>query len=207
MKWTCFDEHLKYNPIIFLCVEKWGREYPIPVESLYTLACEICFMLEALIINFRCLWAARQKQNLYNWFCCYQKIFYKFIAAKIKDLGFSFLFVFLFHFWYFCFLSFSCKPMQIQIVEPVVIVDIHCGNDGTMFLTETGAVLACGSNRNNKLGLNNRQGFLMAMKNIFNKVPEKYFPIWSLIQKKLFVFLNKLVSFPSFKFASKMSFM
>ncbi|CAE1157357.1 Serine/threonine-protein kinase nekl-2,Serine/threonine-protein kinase Nek8,Serine/threonine-protein kinase Nek3,Serine/threonine-protein kinase Nek1,Serine/threonine-protein kinase Nek5,Serine/threonine-protein kinase Nek2,Probable serine/threonine-protein kinase nek3,Serine/threonine-protein kinase Nek4 [Acanthosepion pharaonis] len=62
-----------------------------------------------------------------------------------------------------------CKPMQIQIVEPVVIVDIHCGNDGTMFLTETGAVLACGSNRNNKLGLNNRQGFLMAMKNIFNK--------------------------------------
>lgn len=92
--------------------------------------------------------------------------------------------------------------MQIQIVEPVVIVDIHCGNDGTMFLTETGAVLACGSNRNNKLGLNNRQGFLMAMKNIFNKVPEKYFPILSLRQRKLFGFLNKLVSFPSFKFAS-----
>ena len=65
--------------------------------------------------------------------------------------------------------------MKIQIVEPVVIVDVYCGNDGSMFLTDAGAVLACGSNRNNKLGLNNRQGFLMAMKNIFNKVIKNIF--------------------------------
>ena len=38
-----------------------------------------------------------------------------------------------------------------------------------MFLTEVGVVLATGSNEFNKIGLNNRQGFLMAMKNIFTK--------------------------------------
>lgn len=39
-----------------------------------------------------------------------------------------------------------------------------------MFLTDVGSVYACGSNSDNKLGLNNRQGFIMAMKNIFTKV-------------------------------------
>ena len=39
-----------------------------------------------------------------------------------------------------------------------------------MLLTDVGSVLACGNNEYNKLGLNQRQGFLMAMKNIFNKV-------------------------------------
>ena len=48
--------------------------------------------------------------------------------------------------------------------------DVKCGVDGTMFLTDVGCLLACGNNENNKLGLNNRQGFLMAMKNIFTKV-------------------------------------
>ncbi|ESO84092.1 hypothetical protein LOTGIDRAFT_54111, partial [Lottia gigantea] len=63
-----------------------------------------------------------------------------------------------------------CQPMLVTIDEPVVCVDVRCGNDGTMILTDIGSVFACGSNENNKLGLNNRQGFLMAMKNIFNKV-------------------------------------
>ena len=46
----------------------------------------------------------------------------------------------------------------------------YCGDDGTMLLSDVGTVLACGNNDYNKLGLNQRQGFLMAMKNIFNKV-------------------------------------
>lgn len=48
--------------------------------------------------------------------------------------------------------------------------DVQCGMDGTMLVTDMGGVFACGSNEYNKLGLNNRQGFLMAMKNIFTKV-------------------------------------
>ena len=48
--------------------------------------------------------------------------------------------------------------------------EVKCGVDGTMLLTDVGCLLACGNNDNNKLGLNNRQGFLMAMKNIFTKV-------------------------------------
>ncbi|KAK7492848.1 hypothetical protein BaRGS_00015986, partial [Batillaria attramentaria] len=54
-----------------------------------------------------------------------------------------------------------CQPMRVQIEEPVVFRDVKCGVDGTMFLTDMGGVFACGSNQHNKLGLNNRQGFLM----------------------------------------------
>ncbi|KAL3886394.1 hypothetical protein ACJMK2_026392 [Sinanodonta woodiana] len=64
----------------------------------------------------------------------------------------------------------QCKPMKVTISEPgVVIREVRCGVDGTMFLTDVGSVFACGSNAENKLGLNNRQGFIMAMKNIFTK--------------------------------------
>ena len=60
-------------------------------------------------------------------------------------------------------------PHRISIDEPVLIKDVFCGIDGTMFLTDAGGVLACGNNECNKLGLNNRQGFLMALKQIFNQ--------------------------------------
>ncbi|XP_062601424.1 uncharacterized protein LOC134263131 isoform X2 [Saccostrea cucullata] len=63
----------------------------------------------------------------------------------------------------------QCQPQELTIEEPVVIRDVFCGVDGTMFLTDVGSVFACGSNSENKLGLNNRQGFIMAMKNIFTK--------------------------------------
>ncbi|XP_048236777.1 uncharacterized protein LOC124117551 isoform X2 [Haliotis rufescens] len=63
----------------------------------------------------------------------------------------------------------QCQPEEVSISEPVVFRDVRCGNDGTMLLSDVGSVFACGSNENNKLGLNNRQGFLMAMKNIFTK--------------------------------------
>ncbi|CAH1787997.1 unnamed protein product [Owenia fusiformis] len=62
-----------------------------------------------------------------------------------------------------------CTPMEVTLSEPVFVREVRCGIDGTMFLTDVGSVLACGNNEYNKLGLNQRQGFLMAMKNIFNK--------------------------------------
>ncbi|XP_077996626.1 uncharacterized protein LOC144449943 isoform X2 [Glandiceps talaboti] len=62
-----------------------------------------------------------------------------------------------------------CEPMEVTISEPVFIRAVKCGVNGTMFLTDTGCLLACGNNEDNKLGLNNRQGFLMAMKNIFTR--------------------------------------
>ena len=51
-----------------------------------------------------------------------------------------------------------------------MITDVFCGVDGTMFLTDVGSVFACGCNKDNKLGLNNRHGFIMAMRNIFTRV-------------------------------------
>ena len=60
--------------------------------------------------------------------------------------------------------------MQVVLSDSVCVRDVRCGKDGTMLLTDVGSVLACGNNEFNKLGLNARQGFLMAMKNIFTKV-------------------------------------
>ena len=60
--------------------------------------------------------------------------------------------------------------MEVEFTESVCVREVRCGVDGTVLLTEVGSVLACGNNEHNKLGLNQRQGFLMAMKNIFNKV-------------------------------------
>ena len=60
--------------------------------------------------------------------------------------------------------------MEVEFTESVCVRSVRCGVDGTVLLTEVGSVLACGNNEHNKLGLNQRQGFLMAMKNIFNKV-------------------------------------
>ncbi len=68
------------------------------------------------------------------------------------------------------FLPFSCQPTEVSFTETVFVRDVRCGRDGTMLMTDVGSVLACGNNEHNKLGLNQRQGFLMAMKNIFNKV-------------------------------------
>ena len=68
------------------------------------------------------------------------------------------------------YIYFSCEPMQVVFTDSVCVRDVRCGRDGTMLLTDVGSVLACGNNEYNKLGLNARQGFLMAMKNIFTKV-------------------------------------
>lgn len=60
--------------------------------------------------------------------------------------------------------------MEVLFTEKVLVRDCRCGRDGTMLLTDVRSVLACGSNEHNKLGMNQRQGFLMSMKNMFNKV-------------------------------------
>ncbi|XP_030856391.1 uncharacterized protein LOC100892600 isoform X3 [Strongylocentrotus purpuratus] len=62
-----------------------------------------------------------------------------------------------------------CEPMEVTLRDPVFIQEVKCGVDGTMFLTDMGCLLACGSNAYNKLGLNHRQGFLASMKNMFTK--------------------------------------
>ncbi|XP_071479348.1 uncharacterized protein [Diadema antillarum] len=61
------------------------------------------------------------------------------------------------------------EPMEVTLREPVFIQEVKCGVDGTMLLTDMGCLLACGCNMYNKLGLNNRQGFLASMKNMFTK--------------------------------------
>ncbi|XP_022103366.1 uncharacterized protein LOC110986064 isoform X2 [Acanthaster planci] len=78
-----------------------------------------------------------------------------------------------------------CEPKELNMGQ-VYVRDVKCGVDGTMLLTDMGCLLACGSNEDNKLALNNRQGFLMAMKNIFTKtevegrkVPTKIKPLAS----------------------------
>lgn len=61
-------------------------------------------------------------------------------------------------------------PQEVPFSEPVNVREVFCGEDGTMFLTDEGIAWACGSNKNNKLGLNNRQGFIAALKHAFNPV-------------------------------------
>ena len=78
-------------------------------------------------------------------------------------------------------------PTKVNFSEPVTVTDVFCSATGTMFLTDVGSVWACGSNKYNRLALNNRQGFLASLKNAFNKV-------------LIFGFLLPLNAQPSFVF-------
>uniref|UniRef100_A0AAY5EZU0 non-specific serine/threonine protein kinase n=1 Tax=Electrophorus electricus TaxID=8005 RepID=A0AAY5EZU0_ELEEL len=46
------------------------------------------------------------------------------------------------------------SPMLVEVPKGASIDSVYCGSDGTFFLTESGRVLACGNNEQNKLGLN-----------------------------------------------------
>lgn len=60
--------------------------------------------------------------------------------------------------------------MEVSLPECDIIVrECRAGYDGSVLITDVGSILACGNNEHNKLGLNQRQGFLMTMKNMFNK--------------------------------------
>lgn len=61
------------------------------------------------------------------------------------------------------------SPEIVRFSENISVKSATCGRDGTMLISDLGSVYACGSNSHNKLALNERQGFLMAMKNIFAK--------------------------------------
>ncbi|XP_019863624.1 PREDICTED: serine/threonine-protein kinase Nek8-like, partial [Amphimedon queenslandica] len=50
-----------------------------------------------------------------------------------------------------------------------VAIDVYCGMDSTVFITEMGRVFACGNNADNKIGINKRETFIMQMKKLLNK--------------------------------------
>ncbi|XP_066971422.1 serine/threonine-protein kinase Nek8-like isoform X3 [Macrobrachium rosenbergii] len=56
-----------------------------------------------------------------------------------------------------------CLPTEIEIPEDVMVTNVKCGGDGTILITDQGAMLACGRNTRNKLGLNEGGG-LFSMK-------------------------------------------
>ncbi|KAB7506752.1 hypothetical protein Anas_01739, partial [Armadillidium nasatum] len=53
--------------------------------------------------------------------------------------------------------------MMVDVDNDFLITNVKCGGDGTIFLTDQGAMLVCGSNTRNKLGLNDPGG-LFAVK-------------------------------------------
>nr|XP_018668558.1 serine/threonine-protein kinase Nek8-like isoform X1 [Ciona intestinalis] len=59
------------------------------------------------------------------------------------------------------------EPHRVAINQ--AIRDVRCGHDGTMFITDVGTLLACGNNQYNKLGLNERTGFIMMFNNRLKK--------------------------------------
>ncbi|XP_072284243.1 serine/threonine-protein kinase Nek9 isoform X5 [Pyxicephalus adspersus] len=46
------------------------------------------------------------------------------------------------------------SPQKVEVQRGLCIVNVSCGSDGSFLLTQSGKVLACGSNEHNKLGLN-----------------------------------------------------
>ncbi|XP_076308952.1 uncharacterized protein LOC143224678 [Tachypleus tridentatus] len=60
-------------------------------------------------------------------------------------------------------------PMKVHLPENTTAVNAFCGSDGTMFVTDVGALLACGSNLYNKLGLAERRMFLVQVKQLMVK--------------------------------------
>ncbi|XP_076372611.1 serine/threonine-protein kinase Nek8-like isoform X2 [Tachypleus tridentatus] len=62
-----------------------------------------------------------------------------------------------------------CFPTVVHLPENITVTKAFCGSDGTMFLTDTGMVLACGSNEYNKLGLSERRMFIMQVKQLMVK--------------------------------------
>ncbi|XP_022258858.1 serine/threonine-protein kinase Nek8-like, partial [Limulus polyphemus] len=60
-------------------------------------------------------------------------------------------------------------PTKVHLPENTTAVKAFCGSDGTMFVTDMGVLLACGSNLYNKLGLTERRMFLVQVKQLMVK--------------------------------------
>eukprot|EP01135_Chromosphaera_perkinsii_P004071 Nk52_evm2s268 gene=Nk52_evmTU2s268 len=59
-------------------------------------------------------------------------------------------------------------PQKVNIMGNIIIM-VKCGQDGTLFLTRRGRVLACGNNADNKLGLKSKFGFLTQKRQLSNR--------------------------------------
>ena len=61
----------------------------------------------------------------------------------------------------------SCLPTEIEVPEDVLITNVKCGGDGTIFITDQGAMLACGRNTRNKLALSDPGGLFSVRSKVF----------------------------------------
>uniref|UniRef100_A0A9J2PF62 non-specific serine/threonine protein kinase n=1 Tax=Ascaris lumbricoides TaxID=6252 RepID=A0A9J2PF62_ASCLU len=65
---------------------------------------------------------------------------------------------------------------QINIPTQQIVVNVRCGPDATALLTNSGSIIAMGSNRYNKLNLNQREGFFANMKATARAIEESLTP-------------------------------
>ncbi|XP_066280526.1 serine/threonine-protein kinase Nek9-like isoform X2 [Branchiostoma lanceolatum] len=69
------------------------------------------------------------------------------------------------------------SPQKVEFCGSKTIKTIHCGPDGTFFLTANGRVLACGTNEHNKLGFNlSASGLVKRKKKLSYDIPCKLQP-------------------------------
>ena len=55
--------------------------------------------------------------------------------------------------------------LQVKLnTDDIYITSVECGGDGTIFISHEGELYACGDNRNNRLGLNDQNGWIFSGK-------------------------------------------
>ncbi|KAM9294341.1 serine/threonine-protein kinase Nek9 [Gastrophryne carolinensis] len=64
-----------------------------------------------------------------------------------------------------------CSPQKVEVQRGLCIVNVSCGSDGSFLLTQSGKVLACGSNEHNKLGLNQCTAGIINHEQAYHEVP------------------------------------
>ncbi|XP_072284239.1 serine/threonine-protein kinase Nek9 isoform X1 [Pyxicephalus adspersus] len=63
------------------------------------------------------------------------------------------------------------SPQKVEVQRGLCIVNVSCGSDGSFLLTQSGKVLACGSNEHNKLGLNQCTAGIINHEQAYHEVP------------------------------------
>lgn len=63
------------------------------------------------------------------------------------------------------------SPQKVEVQRGLCIVNVSCGSDGSFLLTQSGKVLACGSNEHNKLGLNQCTAGIINHEQAYYEVP------------------------------------
>ncbi|VDM41838.1 unnamed protein product [Toxocara canis] len=72
--------------------------------------------------------------------------------------------------------NFVDTATQIEIPTQQMVVNVRCGPDATVLLTNSGSIIAMGSNRCNKLNLNHREGFFSNVKVAARAIEESLTP-------------------------------